>query len=184
MRYYQGKKYLNINEWVKMLNNLYSKYGIKVQGRDVHQLFHHYHLKPIKTNSNREISEDGNITYFSIDSFNTIRYRDDFMNILNNIVKYGDARGQESIYKREVYNEDEPLTFKNNENDMEKYSQHLEKEYQIENISNKKKIIISEGAFKRLFENVYDEDVFINSKKNNKTNKSKQINVKNILGLN
>ena len=67
---------------------------------------------------------------------------------------------------------------------MEKYSQHLEKEYQIENISNKKKIIISEGAFKRLFENVYDKDVFINSKKNNKTNKPKQINVKNILGLN
>ena len=104
MRYYRGKKYLNINEWVKMLNNLYSQYGIKVQSRDVHQLFHHYHLKPIKTNSNREISEDGNITYFSIDSFNTIRYRDDFMNVLYNIVEYGDARGQESIYKREVYN--------------------------------------------------------------------------------
>lgn len=171
MRYYNNKKYLNINEWVKTLNNLYSQYGIKVQGRDVHQLFHHYGLKPIKTNSKREISKDGNITYFSMDSFNTIRYRDDFINVLNNIVKYGDARGQESVYKREVYNEDEPLTFKNNENDMEEYSKYLEKEYQMENISNKKKIIISEGAFKRLFENVYDEDVFINSKKNNKTNK-------------
>lgn len=176
MRYYNNKKYLNINEWVKTLNNLYSQYGIKVQGRDVHQLFHHYGLKPIKTNSKREISKDGNITYFSMNSFNTIRYRDDFMNVLNNIIKYGDARGQENVYKRKVYNENEPLTFKNNENDMEKYSKYLEKEYQMENISNKRKIIISEGAFKRLFENVCGEG--IEWKNDNKGNINFSINSK------
>ena len=144
-----------------------------MQARDVHQLFHHYGLKPIKTNSKRETSANGTITYFSESSFNTIRYRDDFMKVLYNIVTFGDARGQESIYTPTVKDNKEQLTYKNDENDMEKHSQNLEKVYQMENnIKNmKKKIVISEGAFKRLFENTFNEDVFINSKRDNKINK-------------
>ena len=170
MLYYNNKKYLNINEWVGVLNKLYSKYDIRVQARDVHQLFHHYGLKPIKTNSKREKSANGTITYFSESSFNTIRYRDDFMKVLHNIVTFGDARGQESVNPKHNDKIDVPTLYKNDENNMEKYSQHLERAYQVENNVNKK-IIVSEGAFKRLFENVVDEDVFINSKKNNKNNK-------------
>ena len=159
MLYQNNKKYLNINEWVKKLNQLYGKYGIKVKGRDVHQLFHHYGLKPIKTNSKREKSANGTITYFSESSFNTIRYREDFMKVLYNIVTFGDARGKESVIPKQQENISAPISYKNDENNMEKYSQHLEKEYQIENsIKNmKKKIVISENAFKRLFENMYDE---------------------------
>ena len=159
MLYYNNKKYLNINEWVGVLNKLYSKYNIHVQARDVHQLFHHYGLKPIKTNSKRERSTNGNITWFSESSFNTIRYRDDFMKVLHNITNFGDARGQESVYTPTVKDNKEQLTYKNDEDDMEKHSQNLEKVYQIENnIKNtKKKIVISESAFKKLFENQYQE---------------------------
>ena len=164
MLYHNNKKYLNINEWVGVLNKLYSKYDIRVQARDVHQLFHHYGLKPIKTNSKREKSANGTITYFSESSFNTIRYREDFMKVLYNIVTFGDARGKESVIPKQQENISAPISYKNDENNMEKYSQHLEKEYQIENsIKNmKKKIVISEGAFKRLFENTFDEGFKVN----------------------
>ena len=172
MLYQNNKKYLNINEWVGVLNKLYSKYNIRVQARDVHQLFHHYGLKPIKTNSKRERSANSNITWFSESSFNTIRYREDFMKVLYNIVTFGDARGKESVIPKQQENISAPISYKNDENNMEKYSQHLEKEYQIENsIKNmKKKIVISENAFKRLFENAFDEGIEWKSDNNGNIN--------------
>ena len=75
------------------------------------------------------------------------------MKVLHNITNFGDARGQESVYTPTVKDNKEQLTYKNDENDMEKHSQNLEKVYQMENnIKNtKKKIVISESTFKRLF---------------------------------
>ena len=59
------------------------------------------------------------------------------MKVLYNIVTFGDARGQESVYTPTVKDNKEQLTYKNDENDMEKHSQNLEKAYN-ENI---KKIV-------------------------------------------
>ena len=162
MLYYKNKKYLNINEWVKQINALYGKYGIKVQPRDVHQLFHHYHLTPLKTNSKREISPNGNITWFSESSFNTVRFKEDFMNVLSNIINFGDARGEESLKQNVTPNNKENVTYKNDEDNMEKYSHYLEKQYQTENKKGFKTIILNENSFKKLFENLENEDVFIN----------------------
>ena len=173
MLYYNNKKYLNINEWVSVLNKLYSKYDIRVQARDVHQLFHHYGLKPIKTNSKREKSANGTITYFSESSFNTIRYREDFLKVLYNIVTFGDARGKESIFKPSIQDTKNSVSYNNDENDMEKHSKYLEKMYQTESV---KKIIISEDTFKKLFENINNEGVEWNS--DNKGNINLSINSK------
>lgn len=153
MRYHQNKKYLNIAEWVKKLNQIYGKYGIKVEERDVHQLFHHYGLKPIKTNSKNSI-----ITWFSESSFFTVCYRDDFMKVLYNITNFGDARGKESIYTPTVKDKQEPLTYKNDENDMEKHSQNLEKVYQMENIKTIVKQSVNEWVRKNTIPTYSDDD--------------------------
>lgn len=163
MLYYKGKKYFNVNEWVGIFNRDYIGQNIHVKARDIHQLFHHYGLKPIKTNGKREVSENGNITWFSESSVNSIRYREDFMRTLYNIVTFGDSRGIESIYQLSVKDDDEYYD-SNYENDMEKCSKYLEKMYQTE--STKKTVIISENAFKRLFENTFDEGVEWNSDDN------------------
>ncbi len=169
MWYYKGKKYFNVNEWVGIFNRDYAEQNIRVKARDIHQLFHHYGLKPIKTNVNREVSENGTISWYSESAVNYKRYREDFMQTLYNIVTFGDSRDMESVYQPSVKDNDEEDYDTNYENDMEKYSKYLEKMYQTE--STKKKIIISENAFKRLFENTFDEDVFIKSKNNNKNKK-------------
>lgn len=157
MLYHNNKKYLNINEWVGVLNKLYSKYDIRVQARDVHQLFHHYGLKPIKTNSKREKSANGTITYFSESSFNTIRYREDFMKVLYNIVTFGDARGKESVIPKQQENISAPISYKNDENNMEKYSKHLEMTYN-ENIKKTVNQSICEWVKKNTIPTYNDDD--------------------------
>lgn len=171
MLYYKGKKYFNVNEWVGIFNRDYVVQNIRVKARDIHQLFHHYGLKPIKTNGKREVSEKENITWFSESSVNSIRYRQDFMRTLYNIATFGDSRGMESIYQPSVKDDEEDYDT-NYESNMEKYSKYLEKMYQTE--STKKTIIISENAFKRLFENTFDEDVYVSSL----NNKNKRANLK------
>lgn len=129
MWYYKGKKYFNVNEWVGIFNRDYAEQNIRVKARDIHQLFHHYGLKPIKTNVNREVSENGTISWYSESAVNYKRYREDFMQTLYNIVTFGDSRGMESVYQPSVKDNDEEDYDTNYENDMEKYSKYLEMTY-------------------------------------------------------
>ena len=180
MFYHNKKTYLNIREWVGKLNELYGQYGIKVQDRDVHQLFHHYGKEPIRTNSKREITPNGSIVWFSIESFDTMRYREDFLTVLGNICNYGSALGDGYLKtdkkKGKVDIIDANVEYKNSENDMKKHSEFLERQYNMENTVNKKKVIISESAFKRLFENSFEEG--IEWKKGNQGNINLSINSK------
>lgn len=140
MFYYKGKKYYNVNEWTKNFNECYGWLGIKIEPKHIHHLFRHYKLEPIKTNSNYEVSKDGKIYWFREASVNSVRYTNDFVETLYNIVVYGDSRGKEALYN---VVDDDVVDFNDNiENDMEKYSEYLinnvyqESERVIKNVLN------------------------------------------------
>lgn len=153
MAYFFGKEYFSVSKWVGIINKNYSDFNIKFKANDVHRLFHHFNVEPIKK---------GKISYYSVDKFKWFSKSVDFAKLLQNINKYGNANGKESFVKKELSkigkqnkkNNDDIYNFDDNiENDMEKYSDYLiNNVYQFEN-KNIKKIIINESAFKRLFNN-------------------------------
>ena len=80
------------------------------------------------------------------------------MKVLHNITNFGDARGQESVYTPTVKDKKEQLTYKNDENNMEKHSQNLEKVYQIENVQTIIKQSINEWVRKNTIPTYKDDD--------------------------
>jgi hypothetical protein len=154
MFYKGGKKYLNVHEWCGELNRDYGERGIHIHPNDVHKLFGYFYLKPITTHKGKS-----KIYWYSVSSVNSVRFGDDFVKILEDIsngvkVLRNKSKSQTIRDKKDTEDIEYPLTYRNDENDMEKYSKYLENMYQTESV--KKKIIISENAFKRLFENIND----------------------------
>lgn len=139
---YKGKEYYGVNKWVGIFNRDYKDKGIRVKAHNLHQLFRYYGIPQMKFNNKGEVSENGKIIAYSVNLVNQIRtMKQDFMYILYNIVEYGVSNGKDYyINKQEPF---EP-NYKNNENDMEKYSKYLEKQYQFENINRILREIIKE----------------------------------------
>lgn len=147
--WYKGKEYYSVNKWVGIFNRDYKDKGIKVNAHDIHQLFGYYKIPKLKINGNGEIVENGRRVLYPVNLVNQVRtMKEDFMYVLSNIIEYGVSNGKEFYIP---YNEKEITepTYKNDENDMEKYSNNLEKQYQFEN---KKVIKLTELQYKRLFE--------------------------------
>lgn len=147
------KEYYNINKWVGIFNRDYQNKGIKVTAHDLHQLFGYYKIPKLTSKNN-------NIIYYPVNLVNQARtMKEDFMYVLTNIVNYGVSSGEEyyNPYKEQVISEP---SYKNNENDMEKYSDNLIDKYQFEN---KKIVKLTESQYRRLFENSQDEGVSWNA---------------------
>lgn len=145
--WYNKKEYYNINKWVGIFNRDYQNKGIKVNSHDLHQLFGYYKIPKLTSKNN-------NIIYYPVNLVNQVRtMKEDFMYVLTNIVNYGVSSGEEyyNPYKEQVISEP---SYKNNENDMEKYSNNLIDKYQFEN---KKTVKLTESQYRRLFENFNDE---------------------------
>ena len=154
--WYKGKEYYSVNKWVGIFNRDYKDKGIKVNAHDIHQLFGYYKIPKLKINGNGEIVENGRRVLYPVNLVNQVRtMKEDFIYVLSNITEYGVSNGKEFYIP---YNEKEITepTYKNDENDMEKYSDNLIDKYQFEN---KKKIKLTESQIKRIFENFNDEGV-------------------------
>ncbi len=152
--WYKGKEYYGVNKWVGIFNRDYKDKGIKVNANDIHQLFGYYKIPKLKINGNGEIVENGRRVLYPVNLVNQVRtMKEDFMYVLSNIIEYGVSNGEEYYkpYKEQVIVEP---TYKDNENDMEKYSDNLIDKYQFEN---KKTIKLTESQIKRIFENFDDE---------------------------
>ena len=149
----RGKEYYSVNKWVGILNRDYAEMGIKVDAHDVHVLFNHFGIKGKHDPNNAKI-----IVYpkILVDQLRTMSMSDKFLGALYNISEFGDINGIVLNNKKQAQNNDDDVvyepTYRNNENDMEAYSQFLINQYQTEGV---KKIKISESAYRRIFEDVY-----------------------------
>lgn len=148
-----GKEYHTVTKWVKIFNDDYKGKIQKIKPNDLHQLFTHYGLKPTPFEINGK-----EIKTYQVNEVMKIRtMKEDFMNVLSNIVNYGDSRGEEAYFKRQnnyIEKEKPQPIYTNGENDMETYSNHLINNYRTES---KKIIKINEEQYNRLFENFNDE---------------------------
>lgn len=141
----KGKEYFNVNKWASIFNRDYGDKGIKVSPRDIHTLFQHFKIPMTKDPYNQAIN------LYPVDMVTRYRQMErskEFLSALYNLSQYGDINGF-----AEPSNDDSTLSYKNNENDMDSYSDYLiNQKYQFES---RKKIKISENIFKKLFEDVY-----------------------------
>lgn len=141
----KGKEYFNVNKWASIFNRDYGDKGIKVSPRDIHTLFQHFKIPMTKDPYNQAIN------LYPVDMVTKYRQMErskEFLSALYNLSQYGDINGF-----IEPSNDDSILSYKNNENDMDSYSDYLiNQKYQFES---RKKIKISENIFKKLFEDVY-----------------------------
>lgn len=147
----QGKEYYSVSQWVGILNRDYEKMGIKVNARDIHVLFNHFGIKGKHSPYNTKI-----IVYpkILVNQLRTMTMSDKFMDALYNISEFGNINGVLNNRKQTQSDDDvvyEP-TYRNNENDMEAYSNFLINQYQTEGV---KKVKISESSYRRIFEDVY-----------------------------
>lgn len=177
MIYLNGKRYYNVNEWSNILTKKYNKFGLVVKPNHVHQLFHHYGFKPIKTNGKREISKTGAISNYSEKSFYSFCHKLGFNQTLYNICEYGDARGENAIlmktnnvFKDKTQDVEYAPSYKNNENDMEKHSKWLENNYQTETIKDVVNNYIFEWSRKNTIPTYKDDDKLELVKDNNVVN--------------
>lgn len=141
-----GKEYYNVNKWVGIFNKDYKESGFRVNSRDIHELFKYFHIPSVNHPYNKAI------TMYPVEQVAQLRNMGRskrFLAILYNLSKYGNVYGYDYIDNEK----DKHLAYKNGEDDMNSYSDHLIKQnYQFES---KKKIKISEESYKRLFEDVF-----------------------------
>ena len=121
----KGKEYFNVNKWASIFNRDYGDKGVNVTPRDIHTLFQYYKIPMIKDPYNSSIN------LYPVDTVTRFRQMErskEFLSSLYNLSKYGDINGFDEVddYKAE-------LSYKNNENDMDSYSDYLiNKKYQFE----------------------------------------------------
>lgn len=147
IHYYNGKKYISTDELARKFT---AAYGIKVTPYNINVLCHHY--KVLHTTYR-------GINFFSSEGVTNMRERKpNFMEVLNNIVKYNNAYGPKKVeapsFLPKIKSWDDIKVGDNMpEADMEKVSQMMIDKYQTEG----RVIKINESQFKRLFENSEEE---------------------------
>ena len=142
--------YKTAQQWAKYINEWLKEKGVNLKAKDVHNLFQSYGVEPTMFRNNGEYlvkDSKGKIPCYSSASFFLKCYNIDFLKRCQQISGIGE--NDEII---DNHQERYDLSYKNDENDMEKHSQYLEKMYQTENKITSKTIIISEDAFQRLIE--------------------------------
>lgn len=156
-----NKKYLTVPQWVKKFNEDYSQFGCNLKSCDVHKLFGYFGIK-----SKNHPHHKGLILYpfNEVEQLRTMSRSKAFKQALFNLSHNGKIDCDNEVTQDNDYDdESNELSFRNNENDMEKYSDYLiNNKYQFES---RKKILISKKSYDKLFEDVYISD--INKKKKN-----------------
>jgi hypothetical protein len=149
------KEYYGVNKWVGIFNEDYKEKGIKVNAHILHQLFGYYKIPSKRFNEKNEEDDNGKIVAYPVKLVKRLReYGENFLYIMSNFVNYGVPDGKEYYLPRQPkqpYKETEfpKESFKNDEDDMEKYSKYLINRYQIES---KKTIKITESQYKKLLQ--------------------------------
>ena len=140
-------EYYNTNQWVGIFNRDYKNLGVKVNAQQVHELFEEFGIHG-KRDPNKS-----KVTVYpkkQVDQLRTMDKCDKFLDALKRISTSQNTQPKPTTLQQ---NNDEDnvnygLTYKNNENDMESYSNYLINKYQFESV---KRITISESAYNRLF---------------------------------
>ena len=160
--FFKGKEYYNVAKWVSILNDAYKDHDIKLNKHLVHVLLNHCNVEK------QTLKGKDNVVFYSVDDVDNLRTIGDrsrqFLYVMSNLSKYGTVDEPNEVKNTKVtkhpWNNDnknkevttEP-SYKNGENDMEKYSDDLiNNKYQFEG---RKIIRITEDAFNRLFEDVF-----------------------------
>ncbi len=144
--------YKTAKQWAKYINDWLKEKGVKLTPQNVHSLFSEYGVEPTMFRNNGQYlvkDKKGRIPCYSSASFFLKCYNHDFLDKCISLCR----DNEDEIINDINYD----LTYRNDENDMEKHSQHLEKMYQTEDKKNFKTIIISEEALRKIVENFEDE---------------------------
>ena len=144
IHYYNGKKYISTDELARKFT---AAYGFKVSPYNINVLCHHY--KVLHTTYR-------GINFFSSEGVTNMRERKpNFMEVLNNVVKYNNAYGPKKVeapsFLPKIKSWDDiKVDDGMPEADMEKVSKMMIDKYQTEG----RTVKINESQFKRLFEDV------------------------------